>query len=133
MQSLMTLKILLPYKVFAVHENVSRISFETKLGSYGILPRRLDCIATLVPGILSYEIKKSNRSYLAVDEGILIKTKSEVIVTVRNAMAGRDLGTLQRSIASEFINLDKKESNIRQTLAKLESNLVRTLEKFRNK
>ena len=44
---LMTLKILLPYQVFAHKSGVSRIVAETREGSFGLLPHRLDCVAPL--------------------------------------------------------------------------------------
>ena len=54
----MKLKVLLPYQVFTEIDNVSRIVAETPQGSYGLLPRRLDCVAVLEPGILTYEPAK---------------------------------------------------------------------------
>ena len=53
--SLMHLKVLLPFGIFAEKTRVSRIVAETREGSFGILPRRLDCVAALAPGILIYE------------------------------------------------------------------------------
>ncbi|MBQ0730098.1 MAG: F0F1 ATP synthase subunit epsilon, partial [Oleispira antarctica] len=43
----MTLKVLLPYKVFAEEHNVVRIVAMTHQGAFGILPNRLDCVASL--------------------------------------------------------------------------------------
>ena len=70
---LMRLKILLPYKVFADIKKVKKIVVETSEGSYGILPRRLDCTAALITGILLYETEDEGEKYIAVKEGILIK------------------------------------------------------------
>ena len=42
-------------------------------GSFGLLPHRLDCVAALVPGILTYETKEDGTVYLAVDQGVLVK------------------------------------------------------------
>ena len=53
--TLMNLKILLPFSIFAEKTDVSRIVAETCKGSFGLLPRRLDCVAALVPGIQIYE------------------------------------------------------------------------------
>jgi F-type H+-transporting ATPase subunit epsilon len=125
------LKILLPYKVFAELKNVSSITAETKEGSFGILPNRLDCTAALVPGILSYKNETSEVNYVAVDEGVLIKTNDEVVVSVRNAIKGTSLEELRKSVETEFKNLDEKEKTVRTVLAKLESGFIRTLEKFR--
>ena len=54
-ESLMQLKVLLPFQVFAEINGVLRIIAETSQGSFGIFPQRLDCVAALEPGILTYE------------------------------------------------------------------------------
>ena len=51
----MNLKILLPFQIFAEKTGVTRIVAETREGSFGLLPHRLDCVAALAPGILTYE------------------------------------------------------------------------------
>ena len=81
----MNLKILVPFQIFAERTGVSRIVAETREGSFGVLPRRLDCVAALVPGILVYEHEAEGEVYVAVDEGVLVKTGPEVRVSVRNA------------------------------------------------
>lgn len=127
----MHLKILLPYGVFCEVKEVKRIVMETSEGSYGLLPQRLDCVAALVPGIFIYETEGKGVHYLAVDEGILIKAGAEVQVSVRNAIGGADLGKLRESVEKEFMNLDESEKNVRSVMAKLESGLIYSMEKFR--
>jgi len=127
----MDLKILLPYRVFADIKNVSRIVAETTEGSYGLLPQRLDCVAALVPGIFSYETNAGVVKYLAVDDGIMVKTGAQVLVSVRNAFGGSDLGKLHESVENEYKKLDDTEKDIRTTMAKMESGLIYSLEKFR--
>lgn len=121
----MKLKVLLPYQVYAEIDGVSRIVAETPQGSFGLLPRRLDCVAALEPGILTYETKAEGEVYIAVDEGILVKAGENVLVSVRNAIGGTDLGKLREAIAREFVNLDENERQVRAVLARLESGFVR--------
>src|SRR5271169_5957006 len=83
----MNLKVLLPFEIFAEKTGVSRIVAETSAGSFGLLPHRLDCVAALAPGILIYECEAEGEVYLAVDEGVLVKTGLDVLVSVRNAIA----------------------------------------------
>jgi F-type H+-transporting ATPase subunit epsilon len=128
---LMTLKILLPYKIFAELKNVSRIVAESTKGSFGILPHRLDCTAALIPGIITYEEQNGIINYIAVDEGILIKTGKDVIVSVRNAIAGANLGMLREKVEEQFSDLDEKEKNLRSVLAKLESGFIHSFQKLR--
>ncbi|MBD1399490.1 F0F1 ATP synthase subunit epsilon [Pelovirga terrestris] len=126
----MKLKVLLPFRIFAEKTGVTRIVAETHTGSFGILPRRLDCVAALAPGILIYENDIEGEVYLAVDEGVLIKTGLDVLVSVRNAIAGTDLSTLRDSVEREFLNLDEREQSMRSALAKMESGFISRLAGF---
>jgi F-type H+-transporting ATPase subunit epsilon len=127
----MDLRIFLPSRIFAEIKNVSSIVAETSEGSFGLLPQRLDCVAALVPSIFTYETETKSVHYLAIDEGILIKAGTEVLVSVRNAFGGTDLGKLHESVEKEFKNLDESEKNVRQVMEKMESGFIYNLEKFR--
>ncbi len=127
----MRLKILLPYKVFADIKKVKKIVVETSAGSYGILPRRLDCTAALITGILLYETEGEGEKYIAVKEGILIKAGDQVMVSVRNAVGNAPLGQLQALIEKEMIELDELEINARSVMAKLETGFLRSFQNLR--
>ena len=127
----MDLKILLPFRIFAEIKNVSSIVAETSEGFFGLLPQRLDCVAALVPGIFTYETETKSIHYLAVDEGVLVKAGTQVLVSVRNAIGGADLGRLRESVENEFMKLDDNEKNVRSVMAKMESGFIYSLEKFR--
>jgi F-type H+-transporting ATPase subunit epsilon len=126
----MNLKVLLPFQIFAEKTGVSRIVAETREGSFGLLPHRLDCVAALVPGILIYEIGSGGEIFVAVDEGVLVKTGLDVIVSVRNAIAGTDLGQLHSTVEQEFLNLDEREQSVRSVMAKMESGFISRLAEF---
>ena len=126
----MSLKILLPFKVFVDLQNVKRIVAETANGYYGFLPQRLDCVLALVPGIFMYE-DENNVHYLAIDEGIMVKVGTQVFVSARNAIGGTNLGKLKASVEREYLNLDEEERSARSMMAKLESNFIKGLEKLR--
>jgi len=87
-QTVMTMKILIPFQVFEERTDVTNIVAETSAGSFGILPRRLDCVASIVPGILIYETVGGQEKYAALDEGVLVKTGYEVFLSVRRANKG---------------------------------------------
>lgn len=129
--TLMNLRILLPYGVFAEIENVKKIVVETTAGSYGILPRRLDCTAALVTGILLYETESEGEKYVAVNEGILIKTGEQVSISVRNAIGNAPLGELKAMVEREMLELDELEVNARSVMAKLETGFLRNFQKLR--
>lgn len=128
----MNLKILLPFQVFADKSDVVRIVAETPDGSFGLLPHRLDCVAALVPGILTYETTVDGEVFVAVDEGVLIKVGPNVLISIRRALAGTDLGQLRADIEREFLTLDEDEKSIRKITAKLETGLVRHLATLNN-
>jgi F-type H+-transporting ATPase subunit epsilon len=128
----MHLKILLPFQVFAEQDAVTRIIAETRGGSMGLLPQRLDCVAAMVPGILVYEAHGVGEAFVAVDEGVLVKAGTEVLVSVRRAMAGADLGRLREAVEREFLTLDERERSLRSLLAKMEGDLIRRLARFQH-
>jgi len=128
--TLMNLKVLLPFQIFAEKTGVSRIVAETSEGSFGLLPHRLDCVAALTPGILVYEHEAEGEVYVAVDEGVLVKTGLDVLVSVRNAIGGTDLDTLHEAVEREFLNLDEQEKTVRSVLAKLESGFIHRFAEF---
>ena len=116
---------LLPFQIFADKQGVKRIVAQTLQGSLGLLPRRLDCAAALSPGILSYETEADGEVYLAVDQGVLVKTGPNVLVSVRNAIGGTDLDKLHEAVKREFLNVDQQEKSVRSALAKMEGGFIR--------
>jgi F-type H+-transporting ATPase subunit epsilon len=128
----MNLKILLPFGVFAEQSGVSRIVAETGEGSFGILPHRLDCVAALTPGILVYATEAAGEAYLAVDEGLLVKTGPEVLVSVRRALGATDLGRLRDVVEREYLTLNTHEQRARSVMAKLEIGVLRRFATFQH-
>ena len=128
----MNLKVLLPFQVFAEQTGVTRIVAETREGSFGLLPHRLDCVAALVPGILIYQAKSGGEVLVAVDEGVLVKTGADVLVSVRRAIGGTDLGQLHAAVQKEFLTLDENEQSVRTAVAKLETGFLRRFATFQH-
>jgi len=129
---LMNLKILLPFQVFAEKAGVSSIVAETSEGSFGLLPHRLDCVAALVPGILTYRTAADGEVLVAVAEGVLVKTGLEVLISVRRAMVGTDLGQLRAELEQEFLTLDEQERTVRSVMEKMEAGLLLRFATVRN-
>ena len=128
----MNLRILLPFGVFAEKDEVLRIVADTTDGSFGLLPQRLDCVAALVPGILTYEAKDGVTVYVGIDQGVLVKAGAQVTVSVRRAMGGPDLGQLKDAVERDFLKLDEQERNVRAAVAKMETGLMGRLAEFEN-
>lgn len=123
----MHLRVLLPFQAFAEAQGVSRIVAETGAGSFGLLPHRLDCVAALVPGILVYQREGGEEICLAVDDGVLVKSGTEVVVSVRRAAGGATLEQLRNVVEQDFLKLDQQEQTLRSVMAKLETGLLRRL------
>jgi len=128
----MQLRILLPFGVFAEKDDVLRVVADTTGGSFGLLPHRLDCVAALVPGILTYEARDSGTVYVGIDQGVLVKAGAQVTVSVRRAIGGSDLGNIKAAVERDFLKLDEQERNVRTAVAKMESGLMGRLAEFEN-
>src|SRR6202789_4670248 len=100
----MNLKILLPSRIFLDLERVSRIVAETREGSFGLLPHRLDCVAALVPGILAYTLG-DDTAYLAVDQGVMVKSGADVMVSGRQAIQGTTLSNQHKTETRQYYSL----------------------------
>lgn len=128
----MNLKVLLPFQVFAEVTDVTRIVAETAAGSFGLLPHRRDCVAALVPGILVYETAVGGEVFVAVDQGILVKSGADVLVSVRRATSGTDLARLRESVEKDFVAEAEDEHRLRVVMAKLETGVLRRFATLRH-
>jgi F-type H+-transporting ATPase subunit epsilon len=120
----MRLKVLLPTEVL-VDAAVTKVIAEAENGSFCLLPRHIDFVAALVPGLFSFVSTEGREEFLAVDEGILVKCGSQVMVSTRNAVIGPDLGTLKQMVEDQFRILDERERMARSAVVKLEADFVR--------
>jgi F-type H+-transporting ATPase subunit epsilon len=120
----MRLKVLLPTEV-VLDVEVTKITAEAENGSFCLLPRHIDFVAALTPGLLSYETADGREEFLAIDEGILVKSGAETLVSTRNAAHGADLGALQQKIREHFEAIDERERMTRSAVAKIEADFVR--------
>jgi len=131
-QTSMNLKILLPFQIFAEKTGISSIVAETSDGSLGLLPHRLDCVAVLNPGILVYISETEGEVFLAIDEGVLVKIGMNVLISVRNAIGGKNLAQLREAVEKEFMNQNLQEQNIRSVMSVIESDFINRIKEFQN-
>ncbi len=121
---MMHLKLILPTEIL-VNQTVTKVTAEGGNGSFCLLPQHIDLVANLLAGILSFESETGEEMFLAIDEGILIKQGEQVLVSVRNAVRGENLETLQQAVQQQFRHLDEREQRARSMLARLETSFVR--------
>ena len=122
----MTLRVSVPSDV-PVNEEVTKIKAEAEDGWFCILPRHVDFVTSLVPGILSFALPGGNTEYLAIDHGILVKCGAEVSISTRIAVRGTELGVLRAGVEQHFRTTHEGERTTRELEARLESDLVRRL------
>lgn len=125
----MKLSILLPNRVFR-EVDVVKVVVETDAGQFCMLPRHVDAVGVLVPGLLEYVTQDGTDVFSAVDEGVVVKSGPNVTVSTRRAIEGPDLGVLQKAVEEEFRVVDETERRARSTAAGLEAALVRRFIEF---
>ncbi len=120
----MMLKILLPAEVMLKQE-VKKIVAEAENGSFCLMPNHIDFVATLAPGIFTYEPLGGGQELLAMDVGTLVKKGADVLVSTRNAVRAPDLGKLKDVVVRQYDVLDEREKMVRSAAARLEASLIR--------
>jgi F-type H+-transporting ATPase subunit epsilon len=121
---MMDLRILLPEKTYW-QGKVKKIVGEAINGFFCLLPRHVDFVTIMTPGIFFALTEKEEDIYLAINEGILIKTNDQVTLSTRGAVKGDDLGDLKREVEENFIRINQQEEGARSALQKLEADFVR--------
>ena len=121
---MMLLKILLPAEIL-MEQEVKKIVAEAENGSFCLMPNHIDFVATLAPGLFTYEPAAGGQELLAMDVGTLVKKGSDVLVSTRHAVRAPDLGKLKQVVVKEYETLDEREKMVRSASAKLEASLIR--------
>ncbi len=120
----MNLRLLLPTEVL-LEQRVSKIIAEAENGEFCLLPRHIDFVAALVPGVLSFYTVEGEEHFAAVDRGILVKCGRDVSISTPQGVTGMDITELQRLIEERFLELDEHERKARSALARLEAGALR--------
>ncbi|OGK99976.1 MAG: F0F1 ATP synthase subunit epsilon [Candidatus Rokubacteria bacterium RIFCSPLOWO2_02_FULL_73_56] len=120
----MTLRVLTAARVL-VDEAVTKVVAEAANGWFCLLPRHVDFVTALVPGVLVFTTRAGAEGVVATDHAILVKCGAEVLVSTWRGAAGDDLATLRGVVAREFLQIDDRERTARSALARLEAGVVR--------
>ena len=132
----MRLKVLVPTGV-VLDEEVTKVVAEAASGSFCLLPRHIDFLAALVPGLLAFTAQsragagegdgagEGEEQFLAIGQGLLVKREQEILVTTGQAVLGGDLGQLRKTVVEEFATLDERQHACQSAIAKLEANFLR--------
>jgi F-type H+-transporting ATPase subunit epsilon len=121
---MMRLQVLLPTEVL-VDRVVSKVIAEAENGSFCLLPRHIDFVASLAPGILTFTDRDNRERYVGLAEGVLVKSGSDVFVSVEHGVEGDNLGELRDIVCQHFETIDERERQAVSAVAHLEASFVR--------
>lgn len=121
----MKLRVLLPTRI-ALDQEVDRVVAEGPQGFFGLLPRHVDTVSELVPGIVTYSAD-GREGFVAVDGGTLVKLGPEVLVVTATAVVGDDLERLRAIVEESMERAVYRDEASRTALARLEIDIVQRL------
>ena len=124
--STMRLRVLLPTEVL-VDQPVTKVVAEAHNGFFCLLPRHVDFVAALVPGIVSFAPAEGGEALVAVDQGVLVKCADDVMVSAYDGLRGTDVAELQSALEAMSAHLTEEERTARTGLARLEAGTLRHL------
>ena len=128
--SAMQMGIYLPSHVFWESDKVNKVVAEGLEGYFTLLPKHIDYVAVLVPGILTVESAGAENLF-AVDHGTLVKQGGTVRIATRNCVQGTDITSLSAIVDQEFQELDDMERKVRTALTGLEHAMIRKFAELR--
>jgi len=129
---MMQVRIFLPTEIFVDQKSVVKLVAEGMEGYFTLLPRHIDYVSVLVPGILVLELADGKELLFAVDQGTLVKRGPEVAISARNAVAGESMELLARVVEEQFKQLDDQEKKARVILAGLEYNMLKRFSELKH-
>jgi len=118
------LKLLLPHKIL-IDEPITQLTAEAENGAFCLLPRHIDFVAALVPGITFFHTPDGIEHFVAIDRGTLVKCGQQILISAYNAIVGADLERLRATVEERFIEIDERERIARSALARLEAGTIR--------
>ncbi len=121
---MMELRIILPEKTYW-QGKVKKVTGEAVNGFFCLLPGHVDFVTVMVPGIFFALTDSEKDIYIAINEGLLIKAKEQVTLSVRGAIKGDNLGNLMRQVEENFVKINERERGARNALQKLEADFIR--------
>lgn len=122
---MMEVGIYLPTEMAWRTSAATKVKAEGLEGYFTLLPRHIDYVAVLVPGILTVAEAGGGVIFFAVDHGTLLKSGAVIHISTRNCVQGEDLDSLAAVVADKFHVLDDLERKARTALTGLEHTMLR--------
>ena len=121
----MRLQVVTPGAI-VVDEPADKVATEAIDGAFTLLPRHVDFVTALVPGLLTY-VHDGVERLVAVDGGILVKRGRAVRVATAEAIPSDDVLDLQRVMRTTFEEVGENERRARTAIAHLETDAIRRI------
>ena len=120
----MSLTVAVPERMLLETE-IAKLTVDGPDGSFCLLPNHIDYATPLAVGIASYVDPAGGERFIALDRGILVKRDDEVRMSVRRAVVGGDLATLEETVRTTYRQQTREEKEARRASAQLQANFVR--------
>ena len=102
-----------------------RLNAVGETGAFGMLPNHIDFVAALVPSVLLLTELDGTERIFGIDEGLLVKTGSNVDIAVRRGVESADLESLHETVGAFYDTIEDEERVARSALSRLEADMVR--------
>lgn len=119
----MKIKLVLPYRTL-LEQPVDKITAPGTEGTFQVLPKHVDVVWSLQPGILTLTVNNQDE-YYAIQQGTLVKMGDTVHVSTFRAIKGESLEKLHLSLQENDEKVDERERKANEVLIKLETDTIR--------
>jgi len=110
---------------------IQKITIEGIEGFRTLLPKHMDFITALKPGIMTYMTQDSQIQYLACNQGLCVKCGDTVSISTPWAIISDNLSHLKIRIKQAFQEMEQERKEVGVSLARLEIGLTKGLMQLR--
>lgn len=121
---MMTLRVAMPDRCLFEGE-VVKVVADGIDGSRGFLPRHVDFVMPLKPGIMSCTDADGSETFFAVHGGVLVKKGAEMTVATRQAVMAERMEDLPMVVRGLFQEVDEHAEAADRAAHRLETMLLR--------
>lgn len=121
----MHLNIMTPIET-VLDRDITKLTFDSIVGRWTILPRHQDCVTVVPTGIMCCE-GKDGVHYIAIAQGTLVKKEQNVQVSTGLAIVSDNAEKLVQAIERDFKKMEEDRKIFNATVARLEVGLAKGL------
>ncbi|MBP5344297.1 MAG: F0F1 ATP synthase subunit epsilon [Alphaproteobacteria bacterium] len=126
----MELKVVTPTEII-LSCPVQKITIEGIDGFRCFLPKHIDFITALKPGIMTYLTQDNKLKYVACNQGLFVKCGNQVSVSTPWAVISDNLEHLKQHIKQAFQEMEQERKEVGVSMARLEIGLTKGLMQLR--